>query len=79
MTKHEPILNIYRDGDSFFIARPGFVNLQESEVAWLAPGMVENLLDELEGTSTEFQILCERLMARDTTRRPGVKLIGCDG
>jgi hypothetical protein len=32
----EPLLLLYRDGDSFFLALPDFVDLQESDTIWLS-------------------------------------------
>jgi hypothetical protein len=31
-------LRVVRDGDAIFVARPDFVNLQESPAVWYAPG-----------------------------------------
>jgi hypothetical protein len=42
-----PVLRIYQDGDRFFAAPRGFVDLQESEVYWFPEGAVEAILLEL--------------------------------
>jgi len=40
------LVNIYRDGDSFFMALPDFSNLQESSVIWLGQSVMERLVVE---------------------------------
>jgi len=38
-----PILHIYQDGDEYFASLPSFVDLQESEVAWLDDDVAKQL------------------------------------
>lgn len=60
--KHEPILHVYQDGDRFFAALPGFVDLQESEIVWL---------DKLELVlQNAYEKLCIQFRDKDGQQKP---------